>query len=203
MPKVQILIGVLALLVAAVLAARVFTGRFGPRPAIVGGLGAVAVALFLLTSLHVDSGYDALWPAFALLGSGIGLVLTASSDAIVGNASVDDAGVAGGLQSTAVQLGGVLGTTILGSVLSSRVGSVLTGELTGAGVPAGVTAKLAPAKELIAQGVAPTIPGAPAQLSAAIAQGSHIAFMTGLHASLTVAAAAAAVGVVLALFVRR
>lgn len=32
LPKVQILIGVVALLVAAVLAARVFTGRFGPRP---------------------------------------------------------------------------------------------------------------------------------------------------------------------------
>jgi hypothetical protein len=32
LPKVQILIGVAALLVAAVLAARVFTGRFGPRP---------------------------------------------------------------------------------------------------------------------------------------------------------------------------
>ena len=61
-----------------------------------------------------------------LLGAGIGLVLTASSDAIVGNAPVDDAGVAGGLQSTAVQLGGVLGTTILGSVLSSRVGSTLS-----------------------------------------------------------------------------
>ncbi|HEY2503654.1 MAG TPA: GAP family protein [Mycobacterium sp.] len=32
LPKVQILIGVAALLVAAVLAARVFTRRFGPRP---------------------------------------------------------------------------------------------------------------------------------------------------------------------------
>ena len=32
LPKVQILIGVVALLAAAVLAARVFTGRFGPRP---------------------------------------------------------------------------------------------------------------------------------------------------------------------------
>jgi hypothetical protein len=32
LPKVQILLGVVALLVAAVLAARVFTGRFGPRP---------------------------------------------------------------------------------------------------------------------------------------------------------------------------
>jgi hypothetical protein len=66
-----------------------------------------------------------------------------------------------------------------------------------------VADKLAPAKGLIAQGVAPVIPGAPGQLSVAIAQGSHSAFMTGLHTSLIVAAAAAAVGALLALFVRQ
>lgn len=192
----------LALMVSAPLSG-VVTERFGPRPAMVAGLASVAIALFLLTSLQADSGYDALWPAFVLLGAGIGLVLTASSDAIVGTASVDDAGVAGGLQSTAVQLGGVLGTTILGSVLSSRVGSVLFDELTGAGTPEPLAHKLTAAEQLVAQGVAPSLPGAPAPLSAAIAQGSHSAFMAGLHTSLVVAAATAAVGAVLALFVRR
>ena len=180
----------------------VITERFGPRPAMVGGLAAVAAALFLLTRLHVDSGYLALWPAFVLLGVGIGLVLTASSDAIIGNAGVDDAGVAGGLQSTGVQLGGVLGTTILGSVVSSRVGSVLVGDLTATGTPAPVAEKLAPAKELVAQGVAPTVPGMPAPLVEAVAAGSHNAFMSGLQTSMIVAAVAAAAGAVLAVFVR-
>src|SRR5262249_9730026 len=146
-----------ALMVSAPLSG-VLTERFGPRPAMVGGLAAVAVALFSLTHLHTGSGYQALWPAFVLLGAGIGLVLTASSDAIIGNASVDDAGVAGGLQSTAVQVGGVLGTTILGSVVSSRVGSVLVGDLAAAGTPEPVAEKLSVAKELVAQGVAPTVP---------------------------------------------
>ena len=181
----------------------VLTEKFGPRPAMAGGLAAVAVALVSLSTLHADSGYGALWPAFMLLGAGIGLVLTASSDAIVGNAPVDDAGIAGGLQSTAVQLGGVLGTTILGSILSSRVGSVLVGELTGAGVPAPVAGELHAAKELVAQGVTPPVPGAPAALTEAIAHGSHQAFMAGLHTSVVVAAGAAAIGAVLALFVRR
>lgn len=179
------------------------TEKFGPRPAMVVGLGAVAGGLFSLAFLRADSGYDALWPAFVLLGAGIGLVLTASSDAIVGNASVDDAGLAGGLQSTAVQLGGVLGTTILGSVVSSRVGSVLVEQLTAAGTPAPIAAKLTAAKELVAQGVTPTVPGMPVPLAHAVAQGSHGAFMVGLHASMVVAAVAAAVGAVLALFVRR
>ncbi|MCW2652459.1 MAG: drug resistance transporter, EmrB/QacA subfamily [Mycobacterium sp.] len=192
----------LTLMVTAPLSG-LLTQRFGPRPAMVAGLAAVAVALFSMTFLHANSGYQALWPAFVLLGAGIGLVLTASSDAIVGNAGVDDAGVAGGLQSTAVQLGGVLGTTILGSVLSSRVGSVLAGELTGAGTPAPIAAKLSAAKELVAQGVSPTIPGMPPQLSASVGSGSHSAFMIGLHTSMLVAAAAAAVGALLALFVRQ
>ncbi|MGH3961295.1 MFS transporter [Mycobacterium sp.] len=192
----------LALMVTAPLSG-VLTERFGPRPAMVVGLAAVAAGLFSLIFLRTDSGYQALWPAFVLLGAGIGLVLTASSDAIIGTASVDDAGVAGGLQSTAVQLGGVLGTTILGSVLSSRVGSVLVDQLTGAGTPAPVAAKLSAAKELVAQGITPTVPGMPAPLVHAVAQGGHSAFMIGLHTSMVVAAIAAAVGAVLALFVRR
>ena len=124
----------LAMMVLAPLSG-VITERFGPRPAMVLGLLGVAGALALLSGLRADSGYGAIWPAFTLLGAGIGLVLTASSDAIVGNAPVDDAGVAGGLQSTSVQLGAVLGTTILGSVLSSKVGSTLVDKLTAAGTP--------------------------------------------------------------------
>lgn len=181
----------------------VMTERFGPRPAMVTGLAGVAGGLVLLSRLTVASGYGAIWPAFALLGVGVGLVLTASSDAIVGNAPVDDAGVAGGLQSTSVQLGAVLGTTILGSVLSSKVGSTLADKLTTAGTPAPIAEKLSPATELVAKGLAPSIPGAPPQLTAAITSGSHEAFMAGLQLSMWVGAAAAAVGAVLALFVRR
>jgi EmrB/QacA subfamily drug resistance transporter len=195
-----------ALMVSAPLSG-VLTQRFGPRPAMVGGLVAVAVALTSLSFLEADSGYGALWPAFMLLGTGIGLVLTASSDAIVGNAPVDDAGVAGGLQSTAVQLGGVLGTTILGSVLSSRVGATLPNELTAAGVPAPATAQLGAAKELVAQGLSPTqaphAPALPPGLTDAIVAGSHNAFMAGLHTSVIVAAVAAGLGAILALFSRR
>ena len=176
----------LAMMVLAPLSG-VITERFGPRPAMVLGLLGVAGALALLSGLRADSGYGAIWPAFTLLGAGIGLVLTASSDAIVGNAPVDDAGVAGGLQSTSVQLGAVLGTTILGSVLSSKVGSTLVDKLTAAGTPLSVAEKLAPAKELVAKGMAPSVPGAPPQLNAMVATGSHEAFMAGLQTSMMVA----------------
>lgn len=191
-----------AMVVAAPLSG-VLTEKFGPRPAMVSGLAGVAGGLVLLGGLTADSGYGAIWPAFALLGAGIGLVLTASSEAIVGNAPVDDAGVAGGLQSTSVQLGAVLGTTILGSVLSSKVGSTLVDSLTASAVPAPIAEKLAPAGELVSKGLAPSLPGAPAPLAEAITHGSHEAFMAGLHLAMEVGAVAAGIGAVLALFVRR
>jgi predicted MFS family arabinose efflux permease len=181
----------------------VVTRKFGPRPAMVAGLVAVTAALLSLTLLEPGSSYRVLWPGFVLMGAGIGLVLTAGSDAILGNAGVDDAGVAGGLQSTAVQLGGVMGTTILGSILTSRVGSVLVGDLTGAGTPGPIAAKLSGAKELVAQGVAPRFAGLPQQVSTAVTEGSHAAFMSGLHSAMTVAAAVAGIGAVSALFIRR
>jgi hypothetical protein len=146
-----------------------------------------------------------LWPSFIALGIGLGFLITSSSEAIVGNAPVDDAGVAGGLQSTAVQLGGVMGTAILGSVLSSRIGSVLAGQLIGAGTPPALARQLASpgAQQLVAQGGAPAVRSLPAHIQAAIVTGSHDAFMTGLHTSLTVGAIIALAAAVLALFVRR
>jgi hypothetical protein len=169
----------------------------------VAGLLGVAVALLLMTGLEPDSSYLHLWPAFILLGAGIGLVMTSSSDAIVGNASVDDAGIAGGLQSTALQLGGVMGTAILGSVLASRIGSVLVDKLTSAGTPGPIAEKLISAKELVGQGIAPPVSGVSTSVQSAIVTGSHEAFLTGLHTSMVVAAIAAFAGAVLALFVSR
>ena len=49
------------------------------------------------------------------MGMGIRLVVVASTEAIVGNTPAELAGVAGGIQSTFTQLGGVLGSGIPGS----------------------------------------------------------------------------------------
>jgi hypothetical protein len=127
----------------------------------------------------------------------------ASTEAIVGNTPAELAGVAGGMQSTFMQLGGVLGSAVLGSVLSSRVGSVLADKLTGAGVPTPVSSTLLGAQEYVSQGVAPVAPGTPAPLAQAITSGSHAAFMSGLHVALVVAAVLAFAGALLAPLIRR
>ncbi len=179
------------------------TNRVGPRIPIGGGLLCTTVALLLLTSLEPDSSYIHLWPAFILLGLGIGMVISASTEAIVGNVDEDHSGVAGGLQATSVQLGGVLGTAVLGSVLAGRVGGQFVGKLTAAGVPPDLAQQLLASKEVVSQGVAPVPPGSSEALAAAITQGAHAAFMSGLHLSMLVAAAITLFGAALTPLIRR
>jgi hypothetical protein len=162
-----------------------------------------AAALFGLAQLTVDAPYVGLWPWFVVLGFGFGFVIVSATEAIVGNAPVELAGVAGGIQQTGMQLGGVLGTTVLGTIMATTVGNVLVGRLTGAGTPAPVAAQLGGTKAYVAQGVAPVPPGAPAPLAHAITNGSHLAFLDGFHTSLTIGAIVTVVAALGALVVRR
>ncbi|SPF06670.1 MFS transporter [Streptomyces sp. MA5143a] len=174
------------------------TARFGPRLTMPLGMALQAVACFAMLGWSAESSYTAMWPPFIALGLGVGMVMASSSDAVVGNAPVQDGGVAGGLQSTALQIGGALGTSVLVSLIGSRVGSTLAGELTGAGVPAQAARGLSEAKDAVAMGVAPVSGEMPAQLKAAVAEGSHQAFMNGVHTSVLVAGVLCVVGAVVA-----
>jgi len=179
------------------------TGRFGPRVPITLGLIVVSAAMFALLALQADSTYLLLWPPMVGLGIGIGLVVVASTEAIVGNTPIELAGVAGGVQSTFMQLGGVLGSAILGSILASRVGGVLVHHLTVAGVPRTSANELLQAKEFVSQGLAPIPKGTPADAAGAITNGAHAAFMSGLHVALLVAAVISLLGAFLAPMIRR
>lgn len=179
------------------------TQRFGARVPLILGMVFTAVAMFGLSRIGVDASYNAIWPWFVLIGLAFGFIMTAGTEAIVGNAPEQLAGVAGGLQQTAFQVGGVLGTSVLGTILSARVGDVLLNRLTGAGLPAPAAHGLEGAKSYIAQGVAPVPPGTSAPTARAITTGSHLAFMDGFQTSMTVAAVVALLATVAALPIRR
>ena len=177
--------------------------RLGPRFAIPFGMASMTIALVLLVFLQPDSPYLHLWPSFVLLGLGVGVVIVAASDAIVASAPPEEAGIAGGIQTTGLQLGGVLGTSVLGAILAGRVGTVITSRLDAAGVPAPLARQLLGAKQLIAQGLAPHLPGATAQLQTAVNTASQVAFMSGLHLALGVAAGVCLATAVLGAFIPR
>ncbi|MGY0489266.1 MFS transporter [Streptomyces sp. WG-D5] len=187
----------LASLVASPLGAAL-TQKYGARLTMPLGMLLQAAATFGMLTWDTGSSYLTMWPPFIALGLGVGMVLAASSDAIVGQAPVADGGVAGGLQATSLQIGGALGTSVLMSLISSRVGSSLVGELTSAGVPDRVAQGLTQAQDAVSMGVAPVSGDMPERLRAAVAEGSGQAFMNGVHTALTVTGVLCVLGAVLA-----
>lgn len=179
------------------------TQRFGPRPPLVGGLALLGAAMLGLRGLGLATPYSEIWPWLLAAGVALGLVVVASTQAIVGSAPVALAGVAGGLQTTAMQVGGVLGTAVLGAVLVSRVGATFAGHLTDAGVPSAAARSLGSAKEAVAQGLAPVDQSMPSALAHDVARASFQAFLDGLDTAMLVAGLVAFAGAALALAVGR
>lgn len=178
-------------------------GKVGPRGPVATGMAAVAVALFGLSRLPLDAsaGLTSLW--FVILGLGLSVVMVGATEVIVGNAPVQLSGVASGLQQAAMQVGGALGTAVLGALMTARVGGVLNGHWTDQHLPPLTPAQVDAAKSAVAGGVAPIPKGTRADIAAAITKASNLSFLDGMHLAFTVAGVVAVVAVVLALLIRR
>lgn len=176
--------------------------KIGPRIPLAVGMLLAAVALFGLSRLSASSSPDATVVWFVLLGLGLSPVIVGATDVIVGNAPIELAGVAGGLQSTAMQVGGTLGTAVLGSVMSARVDSLLPARWAAAHLPALSPAELTEVKGVVSVGAAPVRPGLPSQISDLITTVSHDVFTSGMTAAFLTAAVVALAGALIALLTR-
>jgi predicted MFS family arabinose efflux permease len=79
--------------------------KLGPRIPITAGMLMAAAAMFGLSGLTAASSPNDTIVWFVLLGLGLSPVMVGATNVIVGNAPAQLAGVASGLQSTAMQLG--------------------------------------------------------------------------------------------------
>ncbi|MGH3222913.1 MAG: MFS transporter, partial [Streptosporangiaceae bacterium] len=115
---------------SANLSNRVLLPRLGPRPVVTAGMLLTAGGLVWLTRIGADSGY-----ASAVLGplmiAGLGFGFTFSTSMNTGTFGVEpqDAGVASAMISTAQQVGGSIGTSLLNTVFASAVASYLASHL--------------------------------------------------------------------------
>jgi len=189
------------LIVGAPLAGAVIT-KVGPRIPIVAGMTLAAVALFGLSGLGATSSPNGTIIWFILLGLGLSPVMVGATDVIVGNAPVELAGVAGGLQSTAMQIGGTLGTAVLGAVMSARISSLLPASWQAAHLPALTAAQQAGVESAASVGAAPVTSGTPPQIARVITDISHATFAAGMHTAFLVAAAVALAGALIGLLIR-
>jgi DHA2 family multidrug resistance protein-like MFS transporter len=98
--------------------------RTGSRPIILAGLLTTALALCALASNADVQGLGKL-AVLVLLGLGVGATITAASNAVMNNAPLENAGMAASIEEVSYELGGVLGVSLLGSVLSWRYTAAL------------------------------------------------------------------------------
>jgi len=94
------------LLVAAAPASAVLLRRSGARATVAGAMVVLAAGLLVLARASAPV---ALCAGFALVGAGFGTVMVAATHVVVRQAPAESAGVAGGLQQTAMNVGPVLG----------------------------------------------------------------------------------------------
>lgn len=153
------------------------TARFGPRRVAASGLALMTLGLALLTFVDAASPYGWMIAPFALIAFGSGFAIPSGADLIVGGAPVRLAGVASGLQTTCIQVGGAIGTAVLSAIVAAQV------------VPA-VAATPLPAEAVEAASAGVPFEGFPAV---------GAAFVDGMHVGLWVAAGLCAVVAVLVL----
>ncbi|MCS0638255.1 MFS transporter [Streptomyces sp. LP05-1] len=178
--------------------------KVGPRVPLVGGMVCTATAMFGLLGLTENTSTLAMSLWFALLGFGLAPVMVGATEVIVGNAPLELSGVAGGLQQAAMQVGGALGTAVLGAVMSAKVQSEFAGNWKAAGIPVPPDPRLEQAAEF---GTVPEelakAPGMTPELTAVIGRVIHDTFMSGLVVVFAVAGGVAVVAALVALLTKR
>jgi MFS family permease len=159
-------------------AARVTSGlasRFGARTVCVTGLLLVAAGLVIISWVGTDTSYLLMLAALVPLGVGMGAAMTPATAAITEALPQAQQGVGSALNDLSREVGGALGTAVIGSIVTAVYRSSL--QLPGAPAPLVDQARASFAVAIHAGG----------------STGAHArsAFVTGIHTGLLYAAGAA------------
>lgn len=93
--------------------------RLGPAAVVITGLAFSAAAYSLVLAFGRSGSVAALLVAFCVLGIGVGLAETISNDLALAAVPPARAGAAAAISETAYEVGSVLGTAVLGSILNA------------------------------------------------------------------------------------
>jgi EmrB/QacA subfamily drug resistance transporter len=128
----------------AAIAGSALAKRFAPRPLVRVGLATVFVAiLLLLTTIEPELDNAPFLIAMGILGIGMGLIVSQLGNVVQSAVGDDDRSEAGGLQSTAQQLGSSLGTALLGAiVITGLIAAFTTNVASDARISADVSKQL-------------------------------------------------------------
>ncbi|WP_369369161.1 MFS transporter (plasmid) [Streptomyces sp. CG4] len=152
-----------AMIIASLLAGWALR-HVGRSTLIVASLTVTAAALLGLGLWGVGHGSWAGAPWLALLGAGLAPAFVVATHLIVRDGPAQSIGMASGMQQTAVQLGAIAGTALLGTVLSHVIDAVLPDRLHGVQTATIPREQLDLAHQEIASGTVPRLSGIPLPL---------------------------------------
>jgi EmrB/QacA subfamily drug resistance transporter len=185
------LMPVATLIVAAALSSRL-VDRFGTKIVVVTGLVIVSIALFVLTTLSISSGYLPVALSIAILGLGMGTTMAPATDSIMGSLPLGKAGVGSAMNDTTRQVGGALGVAIVGSIMSSSYSSHMVAAVKNLPPQAAAAARNS-------VGAATAVASKAGPLGAGILRAAHVAYINAMGDAVMVAAVVALLGAVVSL----
>jgi EmrB/QacA subfamily drug resistance transporter len=114
------------------IAGSALAGRFAPKPLVRTGLLVVFAAIvMLLATIEPELDNVPFLIAMGVLGVGMGLIVSQLGNVVQSSVGDDDRSEAGGLQSTAQQLGSSLGTALLGAIVITGLIAAFTANVAG------------------------------------------------------------------------
>ncbi|WP_217181480.1 MFS transporter, partial [Streptomyces sp. AC495_CC817] len=100
--------------------------KLGVRVMVVTGMVVGTAGMLLLTQIDKGSTYGDFLVPLMMLGLALGLSISPATDTIMGSFPESELGVGGGVNDTALELGGALGIAVLGSLLGTAYRDELT-----------------------------------------------------------------------------
>ncbi|MCS3441494.1 MFS transporter [Microbacterium phyllosphaerae] len=164
--------GMIAMIVAG-LSVVPISRRARPHILVPAGLVFSLAGYLLVAFTTSDHGVAPLIIAFVVLGIGIGAAETISNELILSSAPAEKAGAASAVSETAYELGAVLGTAVLGGLITAFYRGALV-------IPGGIPADAAHAAKETLAGAYTAAQELPAQLGDALWDAASAAFGSGV-----------------------
>jgi hypothetical protein len=174
----------------------ILASRFGTRVIIPAGMALMGLGLLDLSTAGAHTAYPPIALAVAIMGAGMGLVMAPASTTIMTTVPAHQAGAGSAINDTIREVGGALGIAIIGSLAAAAYRSQLTHVLTARHAPA-LTVHIATSSVAAADAAGQQAGGTPGSELVAAA---HSAFVNAMAMGVRVAAAAALISAIAAIF---
>ncbi|MGO3885921.1 MAG: MFS transporter [Mycetocola sp.] len=184
--------GLITMILAGLLIVPI-AGRIRPRFVIPVAMLFTIAGYLMVALAGVDLSQQDILIAFILLGLGIGAAETVSNDLVIATAPARKAGAASAVSETAYELGSVLGTAVLGTVLMSAYRQNVV-------VPEGLTATQTEAAAETLGGAVSVSQEIGGDVGAQLLHSAQIAFDSGIAPTATIGVAVVVAAVLIAFF---